>query len=93
MATLARALTSARLTFKVHRFEVVAMTVAALVVAALALWMKAQLDASGATRACLEQWIAQAGEPAKACIAPVERWAAIVNGDSGKVMGLSLIHI
>jgi len=91
MATLARALTSARLTFKVHRFEVVAMTVAALVVAALALWMKAQLDASGATRACLEQWIAQAGEPAKACIAPVERWAAIVNGDSGKVMGAMLV--
>jgi hypothetical protein len=87
----ARALTSARLTLKVHRFEVAAMTVAAVVVAALALWVKARLDATGATQACLEQWLVQAGEPAEACRGPVQQWGNIVNGDAGKSMGAMLV--
>jgi hypothetical protein len=90
MTAFAGALTSARLTFKVHRFEVIAMTVAALVVAALALWLKAQLDATGATRACLEQWLGPGVQPGEPCFAPVDRWGAIVN-DSGKIMGAMLV--
>jgi hypothetical protein len=91
MTGFERALISARLTFKVHRFEVVAMTVAALVVAALALWVKWQIDSSGATQACLEQWLASAGEPTQACIGQFERWATIAGGDGGKVMGAMLV--
>ncbi len=91
MESLARALQSARLTVKMHRFEVAAMTVAALGVAGLATWVKVQLDATGATQACLEQWLVQAGNASEACVGPVRRWSDIVNGDAGKVMGAMLV--
>jgi hypothetical protein len=87
MAAIPAALNSARLTFKVHRFEVLAVTVAALVAAAAAVVVQVHLDGVGVSRQCLEQWIAGSGpESAGSCAGSVQRWAEINENEAGKVM-------
>lgn len=86
MATLAGAVTSARLTFKVHRFEVLAVTVGAVVVAASALIVTYRLNAIGVTTQCLQAWLTGGGsEGAGTCADPVSRWASINEDEAGKI--------
>lgn len=90
MSAVSQAITSARLTFKVNRFEVVAATIGLLLLAGAAVAIKAQLDGTGATRECLGAWIASAGEPAAACVEPVKRWSDVTNDLGGKLSGAML---
>lgn len=90
MSAVSRAFTSAWLTFKVNRFEVVAATIGLLLLSVAAVDIKAQLDATGATRECLGAWLASAGEPATACVGPVTRWSDVTNDLGGKLSGAML---
>ena len=85
MATLAGAVTSARLTLKVHRFEVLAVSVAALVVAASALIVTYRLNAVGVTTHCLVAWLTSGPDSVGACADPVSRWASINEDEAGKI--------
>lgn len=87
MGAMSGALTSARLTLRVHRFEVLAVTIAALVLAATAIIVKLHLDGVGVTQPCLERWIGGAGpDNAGSCTDSVQRWAEINESEAGKVM-------
>lgn len=90
MSAISQALTSVRLTFKVNRFEVLAATIGLLLLAAAAVFIKAKLDGTGATRECLGAWIASAAEPPAACIEPVKRWSDVSNDLGGKLSGAML---
>ena len=86
MATASGVVTSARLTFKVHRFEVLAVTVAALVVAASALIVTYRLNTVGVTTQCLVQWLTGGPDAPGPCKDPVSRWAGINEDEGGKVV-------
>lgn len=90
MGWLHGALTSARLTLKIHRFEVVAVTLAMLGLSGAALLVKAHLDSVGVNERCLEQWIAGGPIVGGSC-ALVERWASITEGEAGKVMAAMFV--
>jgi hypothetical protein len=86
MATLAGAVASARLTLKVHRFEVLAVSIAALVVTASALVVTYRLNSVGVTTQCLVQWMTAGPFGAGACKDPVSQWATINEDEGGKVL-------
>jgi len=86
MGALAGAVTSARLTFKVHRFEVLAVTVGSLIVAASALIVTYRLNSVGVTTQCLLQWLSGGPDAAGACKDPVSQWAGINESEGGKVL-------
>lgn len=76
---------SARLPFKMQRFEVLFVITALLVGASAAVFVRAQLDGVGVSQECLERWMATAGEPGP-CGAMVRAWAMINESQAGKVM-------
>ncbi|MGZ6339485.1 MAG: hypothetical protein ACXWNG_03880, partial [Candidatus Limnocylindrales bacterium] len=86
MGALAGAVTSARLTFKVHRFEVLAVSVGSLIVAASALIVTYRLNSVGVTNQCLLQWLSGGPDAAGACKDPVSQWAGINESEGGKVL-------
>jgi hypothetical protein len=86
MGALAGSVTSARLTFKVHRFEVLAVSVGSLIVAVSALIVTYRLDAVGVTAHCLVQWMSGGPDAAGVCKDPVARWAGINESEGGKVL-------
>jgi hypothetical protein len=86
MTTVGGAMSSARLTIKIHRFEVIAAVLASLVVAASALVVTYHLDTVGVTSHCLVQWLTGGPDQAGACYGPVKAWAAINEGEGGKVL-------
>lgn len=85
-AAASGAVTSARLTFKVHRFEVLAVSVGSLIVAASALIVTYRLNSVGVTAHCLMQWLSGGPDGAGACKDPVSQWAAINENEGGKVL-------
>lgn len=90
MAAVSGAIRSARLTLKVNRFEVLAVTIALMLLVGAAVAVKVMLDGTGVTHACLEAWMASAGEPPAGCVEPVHRWADLSGDLGGKVMGAML---
>jgi hypothetical protein len=90
MGFLGGALRSARITFRIHRFEVIAASLAVLGLAAAAIYVKFEMDGVGASRQCLIDWIASGGQPAAGCADLVRRWSDLSNDHAGKVMGAML---
>lgn len=79
-------LTSARLTLKLHRFEVGAAALAAILVGAAALLVDYRLRAVGVPAGCFDAWLNGGGAAgAGSCAAPVEAFATINEQDAGRV--------
>lgn len=71
-------LSSARLTLKQHRFELVSVVVAALLVGAAGLWFNARLLGFNVPEGCFDAWLDSAGPPGLACTEPVQAYAAFL---------------
>lgn len=72
-------LTSARLTFKQHRFELVTVLVLALGLAAGALWLNWQLMSIGLSRDCAAAYSAGTGAVASDCVAQFTQASDLVS--------------
>lgn len=76
------------LALKINRFEVVAVTAAALVLAGAALYVTYEMSRTGATRACMEQLLKSLDDDdVSACARSIMRWSNVANGEGGKVLG------
>lgn len=91
MSAVPRVLSSVRLTIKINRFEVVSATIGLLLLAAAAMFIKARLDGTGATPACLGAWLASGAKPPAACVDPVMRWSDVANDLGGKLSAVMLV--
>ena len=79
-------LTGARLTFKSHRFEVVASVAAAAVIAAAMIAVRSHLAGADVPPGCFAQWLDHGPEAADSCEGPVRRFFEINEEEAGKVM-------
>lgn len=86
-----RALESARLTLKQHRFEVAAGVVASVMLGAAALWIASRLNGLGISQACVDAWLGAGGIADPACDALVQAFATIDSDEAGKVMAAMAI--
>lgn len=74
-------LTAARVTLKHHRFEIVAVTMVALLLAAAGQWFNSTLLGFNVPPECFEAWMNSGGEPAKDCSLVVEAYAQFLYGN------------
>ncbi len=70
-------LSSAKLTLKQHRFELVSVVLAALMVGAAGLWLNAQLLSFAVPAGCFDAWMGSQGSP-DACVEPVQAYATFL---------------
>lgn len=75
-------ITTARLVLKHHRFELLAVSMAALLIAIAGLWFNSQLLAVGVPDGCFEKWIHAAGEPDATCSQAVQAFSLILYSNS-----------
>ncbi|HEX6867860.1 MAG TPA: hypothetical protein VF119_03595 [Candidatus Limnocylindrales bacterium] len=77
---------------RLQRFEVVAVIVASLIVGVSALIVRWRLDSVGVSAACWDEWFGTGPSNATpVCIAPVETFLGINEGEGGKVMAAMAI--
>ncbi len=78
-------LRSIRLTLKLHRFEVGAAALAALVLGVAALLVNERLLAVHVPAGCFQQWLSAGPDQAGDCYGPVNAFATINESEAGKV--------
>ena len=78
-------LTSARLTLKLHRFEVGAAALAAVALGVAALVVVYRLNAINVPAGCFDVWLAAGPDGAGACTDPVQAFATINEDEAGKI--------
>lgn len=86
-------MTAARLLFKTHRFEALAVLAAAALLAVAALYVTSRLNGVAVETGCVQQWFSSGPvEASEACSASMQEFGTINEGEAGKVMaGMALL--
>ncbi len=85
MAELTAWSTSARIAFKLHRFEILTAVFLATSVVVAILWCLRQFLDIGADPSCLQAWVSSVPTDA-ACEVKVRAWSVLNEGLAGRVM-------
>lgn len=88
-------LAPARVTLKLHRFEIAAATIAALAVGVWALVVDYRLDALNVPAGCIDNWLARADGPdgATACAGAMRAWGEILTRDGEIFIGQGILPL
>jgi hypothetical protein len=83
-------LAAARVTLKLHRFEVGAGALAALAIGVSALIVEYRLRALNVPVECIDNWLARADGPdgAGPCVGPMHAWGEILGVEGGLIFGV-----
>jgi hypothetical protein len=84
-------MTQARLAFRLQRFEIVAVIVAAAVIGLSAIIVRLRLDAVGVPASCWDQWFGQGGQVVGDCNSVAQAFLSINETEAGKVMAAMAI--
>ena len=84
-------MTQARVAFRLQRFEIVAVIVAAAAIGLSAIIVRLRLDAVGVPASCWDQWFGQGGQVVGDCNALVQAFLSINETEAGKVMAAMAI--
>jgi hypothetical protein len=84
-------MTQARLAFRLQRFEIVAVMVAAAVIGLSAIIVRLRLDAVGVPASCWDQWFGQGGQVVGDCNSLAQAFLSINEDEAGKVMAAMAI--
>jgi hypothetical protein len=83
--------TSVRLTLRLHRFEVGAAVLAAVVLGVVAFVIKLRLDGVAVPTGCFDTWLTVGPDQAGACSNPVSEFARINEEEAGKLFAAMAI--
>ncbi len=84
-------ITQTRLAFRLQRFEILAVAVAALVIGVSAIIVRLRLDSVGVPAACWQQWFGTGGQVTGDCETLARQFFAINEDEAGKVMAAMAI--
>jgi len=84
-------ITQARVAFRLQRFEILAVAVAALVIGISAIIIRLRLDSVGVPAACWQQWFGTGGQVTGNCETLAQQFLSINEDEAGKVMAAMAI--
>lgn len=78
---------AARVSLKLHRFEIALALLAVLALGIWAVTVIARLSGLNVTQACLDAWVAAPGEFAHGCAAPLRAWGNLLETEGARLVG------